>query len=171
MTEPAAASSVRPARPSRPRALSIAFLAIVALLAVAAASASAAVTSVNLAQYKRVARFPLPLPPGTPAPTHSLLAEEASGVTYDPANEHLYVVGDGGTSVVEVDKEGHLLSSMTLAPGNSPQGTTFYDTEGIAYVGQAPSGEPELVITEERESKLDRFTYAPGTELTRTAAV
>ncbi len=59
---------------------------------------------------------------------------------------------------------------MTLAPGGSPQGTTFYDTEGIAYVGTAPGGEPELVITEERESKLDRFTYVPGGELTRAAA-
>ncbi len=56
---------------------------------------------------------------------------------------------------------------MTLAPGNSPQGTTFYDTEGVAYVGTASGGEPELVITEERESKLDRFKYVPGGELTR----
>ena len=69
MTEPAAASSARPARPRRLRGFSIAFLlAIVALLAVAISSASAAVTEVNLAQYKRIDRFPLPLPPGTPAP-------------------------------------------------------------------------------------------------------
>jgi uncharacterized protein YjiK len=172
MTEPAAASSARPARPRRLRGFSIAFLlAIVALLAVAISSASAAVTEVNLAQYKRIHRFPLPLPPGTAAPAHSLLAEEASGVTYDPVTETLFVVGDGGTSVVQVSKTGTLINSMTLAPGNSPQGTTFFDTEGIAYLGQASSGEPELVITEERESKLDRFTYAPNTELTRTAAV
>jgi len=167
MTEPAAASPTRPARPRRLRGLSIAFImAVVALLAVAISSASAAVNTVNLAQYERVARYPLPLPPGTAAPAHSLLAEEASAVTYDPVNEHLYVVGDGGTSVVEVDKQGNLLSSMTLAPGNSPQGTTFYDTEGVAYVGQAPSGEPELVITEERYSNLVRFTYVKEGELT-----
>jgi len=171
MTEPVAASSNRPARPRRLRGLTIAFvLAIVALLAVAISSASAAVNTVNLAQYKRIARHPLPLPPGTTAPAHSLLAEEASGVTYDPVTETLFVVGDGGTSVVQVSKTGTLIDSMTLAPGMSPQGTTFYDTEGVAYVGQAPSGEPELVITEERESKLDRFTYVPGGELTRAAA-
>jgi uncharacterized protein YjiK len=144
-------------------------LAVVALLAVAISSASAAVTEVNLAQYKRIHRYALPLPPGTPAPAHSLLAEEASGVTYDPITESLFVVGDGGTAVVQVDKAGNLIDSMTLAPGSSPQGTTFYDTEGIAYVGQAPSGEGEFVITEERESKLDRFTYVPGGELTRAA--
>src|SRR6201999_2334260 len=137
MIEPVAASSIRPARSRRLRGLSIAFfLAIVVLLAVAISSASAAVNTVTLARYERVERDPLPLPPGTPAPVHSLLAEEASAVTYDPANEHLYVVGDGGTSVVEVDKEGKLLSSMTLAPeAGRPSGETFYDTEGIAYVG------------------------------------
>src|ERR1700760_646842 len=144
MTEPAAAPSARPPRPRRPRGLSIAFvLAIVALLAVATASASAAVTSVNLARYKRIHRYELPLPPGTAAPAHSLLAEEASGVTYDPVTETLFVVGDGGTSVVQVSKTGTLVDSMTLAPGGSPQGTTFYDTEGVAYVGQSVSGKPE----------------------------
>jgi uncharacterized protein YjiK len=167
MTESVAAvSSTRPASRRRLGRLSIAFaMAVVALLVVAAASASAAVTEVNLAQYKRIHRYALPLPPGTPAPANSLLAEEASGVTYDPVTETLFVVGDGGTSVVQVDKEGNLINSMTLAPGSSPQGTTFYDTEGIAYVGNE-----EFVITEERESKLDRFKYVAGGELTRAAA-
>src|SRR6201992_2828790 len=166
MTEFAVASPDLPARPRRLRGFAIASsLAIVALLMVAISSASAAVTEVNLAQYKRIHRFALPLPPGTPAPANSLLAEEASGVTYDPVTETLFVVGDGGTSVVQVDKEGNLVNSMTLAPGNSPQGTTFYDTEGIAYVGNE-----EFVIPEERESKLDRFKYVAGGELTRAAA-
>jgi uncharacterized protein YjiK len=163
MTEPAAASSTRLARRRPPRALAAALLAAVALLAIAAASASAAVTEVNLAQYKRIHRFALPLPPGTPAPANSLLAEEASGVTYDPVTETLFIVGDGGTSVVQVDKEGHYLDSMTLAPEASrPSGETFYDTEGIAYVGNG-----EFVLTEERESKLDRFKYVAGGELHR----
>ena len=43
---------------------------------------------------------------------------------------------------------------MTLAPGNSPQGTTFFDTEGIAYIGNG-----EFVITEERDRQIDKFTY------------
>jgi uncharacterized protein YjiK len=170
MTESVHASPTS-ARLRRLRGLSIAFaLAIVALLAVAISSASAAVNTVNLAQYKRIARYPLPLPPGTAAPAHSLLAEEASAVTYDPASETLFVVGDGGTSVVQVNKKGELINSMTLAPGDSPQGTTFYDTEGVAYLGQAPSGEAELVITEERYSNLVKFTYVPGGELTAADA-
>ena len=41
----------------------------------------------------------------------------------------LFVAGDGGTSVVQVNKTGQLINSMTLAPGSSPQGTEFYDTE------------------------------------------
>jgi uncharacterized protein YjiK len=167
MPEPVATSSTRIARRRPPPALTATLVAaLVALLAIAAASASAAVTEVNLAQYKRIHRFALPLPPGTPAPANSLLAEEASGVTYDPVSETLFIVGDGGTSVTQVDKEGHLVNSMTLAPGSSPQGTTFYDTEGIAYVGPG-DGEGEFVITEERESKLDRFKYVAEGELTR----
>jgi uncharacterized protein YjiK len=160
------AAVVPPLRPARRRlrTLGVAFALAVLSLTIAVASASAEVTGVNLATYKRIHRYALPLPPGTSAPPNSLLAEEASGVTYDPANDELYVVGDGGTSVVEVDKEGHLESSMTLAPGG-PHGTTFYDTEGIAYVGNE-----EFVITEERESKLDRFKYVAGGELTRAAA-
>jgi uncharacterized protein YjiK len=161
MTEPFAASSTRPARRLRPRAIVTALaMALVALLVVAAASASAAVTEVNLAQYKRIHRFALPLPPGTPAPANSLLAEEASGVTYDPDTGTLFIVGDGGTSVVQVDKEGNYIDSMTLAPA------AFEDTEGIAYVGPG-DGEGEFVITEERKSKLDRFKYVAEGELTR----
>jgi uncharacterized protein YjiK len=164
MTEFAAVPSSRPVRRQRLRGLAIAWaMAIVALLMVAISSASAAeITEVNLAKYSRVGRIDLPAPPATTPPNGtSLLAQEASSVTFDPENQHLYVVGDGGTSVVEVDKEGHLLSSMTLAPGSSPQGTTFFDTEGIAFVGGG-----EFVITEERNRQIDKFTYVAGGELT-----
>ena len=51
---------------------------------------------------------------------------------------------------------------MTLAAGGSPQGTTFYDTEGITYIGSG-----EFVMTEERDRQLVRFTYVAGTTLTR----
>ncbi len=95
-------------------------------------------------------RGPLP-------PANSLLAQEASGVTYNWDTNTLFVVGDGGTSVVEVSKTGALLSSMTLAPGSSPQGTDFYDTEGIAYVGGG-----KFVIIEERDRQANLFTYVAG---------
>jgi uncharacterized protein YjiK len=168
MTESVAASPTRPARPHRLRGLTIAFaLAIVALLAVAISSASAAVSEVNLAKYAKVAEFPLPTKFNDAAqtPANSLLAEEASAVTYDWDTKTLFVAGDGGTSIVQVKKNGELIDSMTLAPGGSPQGTTFYDTEGLTYIGNE-----EFVITEERDRQIDKFKYEPGTQLTRAGA-
>jgi uncharacterized protein YjiK len=166
---PTPARSLRPDDAPRPRSragrLAAAFaIVIAALLTLAVASAGAAeIAEVDLAKYKRVGRFDLPAPSNTTPPNGtSLLAQEASGVTYDPEDGHLYVVGDGGTSVVEVDKEGHLVSSMTLAAGDSPQGTTFYDTEGIAFLGEG-----KFALTEERRRWVDRFTYVAEGTLTR----
>jgi uncharacterized protein YjiK len=42
---------------------------------------------------------------------------------------------------------------MTLAPGTSPQGTEFYDTEGITYVGGG-----NFVLLEERYRQANLFT-------------
>src|SRR5262249_24894805 len=106
----------------------------------------------------------LPEPSRTQAPPGSLLAQEASSVTYDWDTDTLFVVGDGGTSVVQVTKTGQLIDSMTLAAGSSPQGTEFYDTEGIAYVGGG-----RFVMTEEGNRQAVRFTYVPGGTLTRGA--
>src|SRR5215831_866812 len=89
----------------------------------------ASVTSVDLSTYLRTGRFDLPEPTRTAHPPNSLLAQEASAVTYDWDTDTLFVVGDGGTSVVQVSKTGQLIDSMTLAPGPSPQGTDFFDTE------------------------------------------
>jgi hypothetical protein len=51
---------------------------------------------------------------------------------------------------------------MTLAQGTSPQGTEFYDTEGLTYIGNG-----QFVMTEERDRQVVKFTYAAGTTLTR----
>src|SRR5215813_13712056 len=105
------------------------------------------VTSVDLSTYVRIGRFDLPEPTRTAHPPNSLLAQEASAVTYDWDTDTLFVVGDGGTSVVQVSKtDGHLIDSMTLAPGPSPQGTDFFDTEGVSYVGGN-----KFVLVEERD--------------------
>src|ERR1700712_5477939 len=113
MTEFAAASSPLPARPRRLRSLAIALsLTIVALLVVAISSASVAVSEVNLATYKKVGEFELPSPTNATPPTNSLLAQEASAVTYDWDTETLFVAGDGGTSIVQVSKSGALIDSM-----------------------------------------------------------
>ncbi|MDP0495892.1 MAG: lamin tail domain-containing protein [Verrucomicrobiota bacterium JB024] len=124
------------------------------------------VTSVDLSTYVRIGRYDLPeptrtaLPAGTPV--HNLLCQEASGVTYNWDTDTLFLVGDGGRSVTQVTKTGELIDTMTLALGSSPQGTDFYDTEGIAYIGGG-----QFVFTEERDRQLVKFTYAAGTTLTR----
>jgi uncharacterized protein YjiK len=132
---------------------------------VAPASASTPLTSVDLSTYVRVGRYDLPEPTRTAAPANSLLAQEASSVTYDWDTDTLFVVGDGGTSVVQVSKTGQLINSMTLPPGSSPQGTEFYDNEGLTYIGGG-----QFVMTEERYRDVVKFTYVAGGTLTRAAA-
>lgn len=130
-------------------------------LAAPHAKADTAITGVDLSKYALVGRYNLPEPTRTQAPPNSLLTQEASSVTYDWDTGTLFVVGDGGTSVVQVSKTGQLIDSMTLTPGDSPQGTTFYDTEAITYVGGG-----EFALGEERYRQLDLFTYVPGGVLT-----
>ncbi|HEY4330462.1 MAG TPA: SdiA-regulated domain-containing protein [Phycisphaerae bacterium] len=123
--------------------------------------ARGAIDSVDLSTYVRVGRYDLPEPTRTQAPTNSLLAQEASAVTYDKDTDSLFVVGDGGTSVVQVSKTGQLIDSMTLAKDpTKPQGTYFYDTEGVTYVGGG-----KFVLVEERYRQANLFTYVPNTTL------
>jgi uncharacterized protein YjiK/phosphodiesterase/alkaline phosphatase D-like protein len=121
------------------------------------------VTSVDLSTYVRTGRFDLPEPTRTAHPPNSLLAQEASAVTYNWDTDTLFVVGDGGTSVVQVTKTGALIDSMTLAPGPSPQGTDFYDTEGVTYIGGN-----KFVLVEERDRQANLFTYVAGGILHKT---
>ncbi len=123
-------------------------------------------TSVNLSTYVRVGRYDLPEPTRTTPPANSLLAQEASSVTYNWDTDTLFVVGDGGTSVVQVSKTGQLIDSMTLPPGGSSQGTEFYDTEGLSYVGSG-----KFILIEERDRKVNLFTYVAGGTLQRSAAL
>jgi uncharacterized protein YjiK len=120
---------------------------------------------IDLTKYVRIGRYDLPEPTRTTPPANSVLAQEVSGVTFNWDTETLFVVGDGGTSVVEVSKTGQLISSMTLATGSSPQNTEFYDPEGITYIGNN-----QFVMTEERDRNAVLFTYQAGTTLTRANA-
>jgi uncharacterized protein YjiK len=123
-------------------------------------------STVDLSTYVLVNRYDLPEPTRTTPPdATSLLAQEASAVTYNWDTGTLFVVGDGGTSVVQVTLTGQLINSMTLAPGGSPQGTAFYDPEGLTYVGGG-----KFVMTEERDRNAVEFTYAANTTLTRANA-
>ncbi|GAA5131530.1 lamin tail domain-containing protein [Luteolibacter yonseiensis] len=126
--------------------------------------------TLNLANYVRTGRYNLPeptrtaLPPGTA--THNLLCQEASGVTYNWDTDTLFITGDGGRSVTQVSKTGTLINTMSLdLKSGAPQGTEFYDPEGITYIGNG-----EFVLSEERDRQLVKFTYAAGTTLTRANA-
>ncbi|MFB2644698.1 ExeM/NucH family extracellular endonuclease, partial [Raphidiopsis sp. BLCC-F218] len=123
------------------------------------------ITGVDLSRYVRVGRYDLPEPTRTSAPTNSLLAQEASAVTYNWDTDTLFVTGDGGTSIVQISKTGQLIDSMTLAPGGSPQGTDFYDTEGLTYIGDG-----KFVLVEERDRQANLFTYIPGSILGKSGA-
>jgi uncharacterized protein YjiK len=139
-------------------------------------SPGSTLAGIDLSRYTRVGRYDLPeitningsitaAQKAAATASGSLLAQEVSAVTYDWDTDTLFVVGDGGTSVVQVDKTGKLIDSMTLAAGNSPQGTEFFDPEGLAYIGNG-----KFVMTEERDRQIVQFTYAPNTTLTRTTA-
>jgi uncharacterized protein YjiK len=111
---------------------------------------------IDLSTYGIVGRYPLPTnldTPGTPA--GSELATEVSAVTYNWDTDTLFVVGDEGTSVVQVSTTGQLVDSMTLAAGE------FEDTEGLTYVGGG-----QFVLAEERLRQAVLFTYEGGGVLT-----
>jgi uncharacterized protein YjiK/methionine-rich copper-binding protein CopC len=113
-------------------------------------------TTVEITNYMQTGRYPLPVRPAG-VTTPNLLAQEASAVTYNKDTDTLFVVGDGSTAVVQVNKKGELIDSMTLAAGGSPQGTSFYDTEGISYVGAG-----KFVLIQERYRAVSQFTYTPN---------
>jgi uncharacterized protein YjiK len=66
-------------------------------------------TSVDLSTYLRIGRFNLPEPTRTAAPPNSLLAQEASGVTYDWDTDTLFVVGDGRSAHRRAPKVGRCI--------------------------------------------------------------
>jgi phosphodiesterase/alkaline phosphatase D-like protein/uncharacterized protein YjiK/2',3'-cyclic-nucleotide 2'-phosphodiesterase (5'-nucleotidase family) len=128
------------------------------------------VTAVDLTTYVRVGRFGLPEPTRTPLPagtaSHNLLCQEASAVTYNWDTDTLFISCDGGRSITQVSKTGQLIDTMSLdLQVGAPQGTAFYDPEGITYIGGG-----QFVFSEERDQQLVKFTYVAGTTLTRAAA-
>ncbi|MGE3621867.1 MAG: lamin tail domain-containing protein [Acidimicrobiia bacterium] len=114
-------------------------------------------SSFDLSDYSIVGRHPLPTHFDTPAPAGSELATEVSAITYDWDTDTLFVVGDEGTSVVQVSKTGQLIDSMTLVG--------FEDTEGISYLGDG-----RFVVAEERLRNVVLFTYEGGGVLDRADA-
>lgn len=115
-------------------------------------SALAAVTSFDVSTYSIVGRYALPTHLSSSAPVGSELATEVSAITYNWDTDTLFVVGDEGTSVVQVSKTGALIDSMTL--------TGFADTEGLTYIGGG-----QFVIAEERLRNAVLVTYVADSVL------
>lgn len=132
-----------------------------AALLLAAGAAQAQVTAVNLSAYTLVGRYDLPEPTRSLAPANNLLAQEASAVTYNGDTNTLFVLGDGSTAILQVNLQGQLIDTMTLArDATKPQGGAFYDLEGLSYIGGG-----QFVFVEERYRQVNLFTYAPNTTL------
>jgi uncharacterized protein YjiK len=140
-------------------------LAAIGSLAALLGAESALAIPVDLSTYQRIARYELPEPTHMSAPPGNLLAQEASAVTYNRDTDTLFIAGDGGRAIVQVTKTGALIDTMTLAAGASPQGTHFYDPEGLTWVGGN-----QFVMVEERYRQANLFTYAPGTTLDGSGA-
>jgi uncharacterized protein YjiK len=122
-----------------------------------ALSFTAPQATIDLANYYQVGRYSLPVGTGT-----NLLADEASAVTYNKDTDTLFVMGDEGTSITQVTKQGVLVDSMTLgADAALPDGTYFADPEGLSYIGGG-----RFVMAQERLRRINQFTYKAGTTLT-----
>lgn len=128
-----------------------------ALAALMALSATAAQAQIDLSTYVRTGVFNLP----SATTGANLLANEASGVTYNWDRDSLFVVGDGGTAIVEVSKTGALIGSMQLSGFTN---TAVGDPEGIAYVGNG-----QFVLSLERIRQAALITYSAGGTATLAA--
>ena len=103
-----------------------------AVLATLTLGGAAAQAQIDLSTYVRTGVFNLP----STTTGSNLLANEASAVTYNWDRDSLFVVGDGGTALVEVSKTGALIGSMTLTGFTS---TAVGDPEGITTSATASS--------------------------------
>lgn len=111
----------------------------------------------DLANYTQTGSCALQVGTGTP----NLLADEASAITYNKDTDSLFVVGDGATAVVEVNKNITGANCTTIG-SMTVDDDDFADTEGITYVGGG-----KFVLVEERVRQADQFTYTQGGTLTR----
>lgn len=119
---------------------------IAATVLLAPALAGAQVASVDLGNYQLTRTVGLPSGP----------ASEASAVTWNWDSDSLFVVGDEGDAIVEVDRNGTLLSSMSLSG--------FDDTEGLTYIGGG-----RFVVLEERLQDAYVLTYTAGGAVSRSS--
>lgn len=93
--------------------------------------ASLEIPSLDLGQYQLTGN-PVELP---------YISKNASGLTYNPDTNTLFAVINHPESIIEMDKNGHLLRAISLGG--------FEDTEGLVYIGNE-----RFVILEERRRSI-----------------
>jgi uncharacterized protein YjiK/methionine-rich copper-binding protein CopC len=117
--------------------------------------------SIDLNNYTLVGKYSLPV-----ASSGNLLASEVSAITYNADTDTLFVLGDSSTSITQISKTGALIDTMNLPlDATRPQGTYYYDLEGLAYAGGG-----KFVFAEERLRQVTQFSYTAGTTLNPTSA-
>lgn len=117
--------------------------------------------TIDLNNYTLVGKYSLPV-----AATGNLLGSEVSAITYNVDTDSLFILGDSSTSITQINKTGQLIDTMSLPlDATRPQGTFYYDLEGLAYAGGG-----KFVFAEERLRQVTQFTYAAGTTLNPTSA-
>ncbi|MCK6403875.1 MAG: SdiA-regulated domain-containing protein [Sphaerotilus natans subsp. sulfidivorans] len=124
-------------------------LAALAALSSMAIVRPAAALDFDLSRYSLSATHALP----------DIEAAEASAVTWNWNTGTLFVLGDEGDALVEVDRQGRRLSAMTL--------TGFHDTEGLTYIGTDAGGTHRFVVLEERLQTGYLLSYGAGTSIDR----
>lgn len=103
-----------------------------------------ALAGFSLDNYQLVGTYDLP----------ALQASEASAVTWDAASDTLFVLGDEGDYLVQVDKQGSMIGAMNLF--------AFDDTEGLTALGGG-----QFVLVEERLQNAYLFNYTVGGAVSR----
>lgn len=112
---------------------------IAACCAAFAFGAPVLASAFSLSDYAVTGSFALP----------PVSASEASAVAFNPDTGTLFVLGDEGDALVEVDASGQEIAAMTL--------TGFDDTEALTYIGGG-----RFVLAEERLRDVYLLPWSPG---------
>jgi uncharacterized protein YjiK len=112
-------------------------------------------SALGLSRYHPAGVYRFTSPSGSAVDVREL-TEEVSAVTRDPDSGSLFVIGDEGRYLVEVDRRARVRSFMRLRG--------FRDTEGLSYFRDG-----RFLVAEEREQRVFRLTYVPGSEARRSA--
>ncbi len=82
----------------------------------------------------------------------SLEVDDLSGLHYDQASDHLYVISDVPDTFFEITKTGKVLKSFPL-PGTDQEGITL-DGAGFVYIAQDSGGIIKFIWKDQKEREI-----------------